>query len=88
MSAKNFDGLYLYSTLERYKPESEGYKRHFTILKNQSIWFTTCNKEQQKIGNFFKELDELITLHQRKSKNEIFFNLFYYLGIEWRNLSK
>ena len=30
-------------------------------------------KEQEKIGNFFKQLDNLITLHQRKvEKLEIF----------------
>lgn len=27
---------------------------------------TPCYDEQQKIGSFFKELDNLITLHQRK----------------------
>lgn len=56
----------LYTTLERYKPEPQGYKRHFTILKNQDVWFTENMEEQQKIGTFFKQFDDLITLHQRK----------------------
>lgn len=66
LSADNFEGDYLYTTLERYKPEPQGYKRHFTILKNQDVWFTGNMEEQQKIGTFFKQLDDTITLHQRK----------------------
>ena len=41
-------------------------KRHFTILKNQDVWFTENMEEQQKIGSFFKQLDNTIALHQRK----------------------
>lgn len=66
LSADNFEGDYLYTTLERYKPEPQGYKRHFTILKNQDVWFTKNMEEQQKIGVFFKQLDDTITLHQCK----------------------
>ncbi|MDG4524363.1 restriction endonuclease subunit S [Streptococcus suis] len=66
LSADNFEGDYLYTTLERYKPEPQGYKRHFTILKNQDVCFTENMEEQQKIGVFFKQLDATITLHQRK----------------------
>ena len=66
LSADNFEGDYLYTTLERYKPEPQGYKRHFTILKNQDVWFTENMEEQQKIGTFFKQLDDTIALHQRK----------------------
>ncbi len=66
LSADNFEGNYLYTTLERYKPNSQGYKRHFTILKNQELWFTRNVEEQQKVGLFFKQLDNTIALHQRK----------------------
>ncbi|MBB6643701.1 restriction endonuclease subunit S [Enterococcus gallinarum] len=66
LSADNFEGDYLYTTLERYKPEPQGYKRHFTILKNQDVWFTGNMEEQQKIGTFFKQLDKTIALHQRE----------------------
>lgn len=66
LSADNFEGDYLYTTLERYKPKPQGYKRHFTILKNQDVWFTGNMEEQQKIGSFFKQLDDTIALHQRK----------------------
>jgi len=66
ISADNFDGNYLFVTLERYKPESQGYKRHFTILKNEDVYFTKNKNEQQKIGAFFKQLDENITLQERE----------------------
>ena len=66
LSADGFNGQYLFSTLERYKPDSQGYKRHFTILKNEGMWFTKNSEEQLKIGSFFANLDHLITLHQRE----------------------
>ena len=66
ISCNIFLGEYLYYTLEKYKPESQGYKRHYIILKNQSVFFTVCRNEQIKIGTFFETLDNLITLHQRK----------------------
>ena len=66
ISAEKCDGDYFFSILERYKPESQGYKRHFRILKDKDVLITYDSAEQQKIGNFFKHLDELITLHQRE----------------------
>ena len=69
LSADGFDGQYLFATLERYKPKPQGYKRHFTILKNQNMWFTRGNYEQKKIGEFFTNFDTLITLHQHKIDN-------------------
>jgi type I restriction enzyme S subunit len=35
-------------------------------LWTQHVWFTENMEEQQKIGVFFKQLDDTITLHQRK----------------------
>ena len=58
-------GLFFYYLLDRYKPHSEGYKRHFSILKEQDCWITSQN-EQEKIGNFFFGIDQAITLHQRE----------------------
>ncbi|MFK4881385.1 restriction endonuclease subunit S [Lactococcus petauri] len=66
LSADGFGGQYLFSTLERYKPEPQGYKRHFSILKNEGICFTKNTDEQLKIGSFFANFDHLLTLHQRK----------------------
>ncbi|MBF7103836.1 restriction endonuclease subunit S [Pediococcus pentosaceus] len=66
LSADNFEGGYLFTTLERYKPEPQGYKCHFIILKNQDVWFTVSMEEQEAIGSLFKKIDDLITLQQRK----------------------
>jgi type I restriction enzyme S subunit len=66
LSADKFNGKYLFAALERYKPKSQGYRRHFNILKNTEFYFTRNDDEQQKIGAFFQHLDNLITLHQRK----------------------
>ena len=59
------DGFYYY-LLEKYKPESEGYKRHFSILKECECCFPKNKGEQLAIGEFFSNLDKTITLHQRK----------------------
>lgn len=60
------DGYYLLSLLERYKPQSEGYKRYYSILADTNCITTYNTSEQEKIGVFFKLLDNLITLHHRK----------------------
>lgn len=63
---RNTDGHYLLSLLERYKPQSEGYKRYYSILVDVEC-FTTYNvSEQKQLGAYFDTLDNLITLHQRK----------------------
>ena len=64
---QDVEGFYLLSLLERYKPKSEGYKRYYGILAETNCYFGDNIKEQIKIGEFFKNLDNLITLHQRKS---------------------
>ena len=60
------DGYYLLSLLDRNKPQSEGYKRYYSILTNTNCITTYNTSEQQQIGVFFERLDHLITLHQRK----------------------
>ena len=60
------DGYYLLSLLERYKPQSEGYKRYYSILADTNCITTYNTSEQEKIGVFFKLLDNFITLHQRE----------------------
>ncbi|MGL5041675.1 MAG: restriction endonuclease subunit S [Culicoidibacterales bacterium] len=66
LGADNFEGNYLFTLLERYKLKSQGYKRHFSILKGQAAYFTENEQEQTKIGSFFKTLDDTINLHQRE----------------------
>ena len=60
------DGYYLLSLLDRYKPQSEGYKRYFSILADTNCITTYNASEQKQIGAFFNQFDHLITLHQRK----------------------
>ncbi|WP_331279485.1 restriction endonuclease subunit S [Tetragenococcus muriaticus] len=66
LSAEGFCGEFLYTLLERYKPISQGYKRHFKILKNQDILFPKSKKEQSRIAGFFTSLEDSIILNQTK----------------------
>ncbi len=63
-------GDYLLPLLEKYKPQSEGYKRYYSILVDRECCYTTNKAEQDKIGQFFHNLDNLITLHQHKLDKE------------------
>ena len=63
---KNTDGYYLLSLLERYKPQSEGYKRYYSILADVECFTTYSASEQKQLGTYFENLDNLITLHQRE----------------------
>ena len=52
---------YLYYCLVFYNIKSEGYKRHFSILKQ--IWLpVSCIGEQQKIADFLSAIDKKIEL--------------------------
>ena len=62
------NGMFYYYLLEKYRPQSEGYKRHFTIMKKSTALFPIEIDEQIKISNFLEELDSLIALHQRELK--------------------
>jgi len=62
----DMDGYYLLSLLEGNSPQSEGYKRYYSILADREVLFTENHYEQVKIGLYFKSFDNLITLHQRK----------------------
>ena len=62
----NMDGNYLLPLLERNKPQSEGYKRYYSILADIGVFFTENHEEQSKIGEYFSDIDNLITLHQCK----------------------
>ena len=63
---QNTEGCYLFSLLERYKPQSEGYKRYYSILTEKECFISYNTSEQKQIGELFKNLDNLITLHQRQ----------------------
>ena len=62
----DMDGYYLLSLLEGNSPQSEGYKRYYSILADREVLYTENHYEQVKIGLYIKNLNNLITLHQRK----------------------
>lgn len=62
------DLKFLFYALEFNNITPEGYKRHFSILKEIELYIPTILEEQQKIGEFFSELDEMIELHEEKLK--------------------
>ena len=62
----NFRSTYLYFVLERYKPQSEGYKRHLGILKKTNVSISLGSREQECIGSLFRCLDSLIAAAERK----------------------
>jgi len=66
LGTKNLSQDFFYTILVKNLPNSEGYKRHFSILKEVIVSFPNSPKEQTKIGNLFKQLDTLITQHQQK----------------------
>ena len=63
---QNLNGFYLLALLEKYRPKSEGYKRYYSILTDCNCYITENETEQKKIGEYFRHIDNLITLHQRK----------------------
>jgi len=60
------DGDYFFALLNFRRPKSEGYKRHYSILKNVQVVIAQKGDEQTKIGGYFREVDRLIGLQQRK----------------------
>ncbi|MBO8639448.1 hypothetical protein INP28_01005 [Staphylococcus aureus] len=57
---------YLYILLQYFNVKPEGYKRHYSILKNKMMNISNTKEEQEKIGDFFNELDELIEKQSSK----------------------
>ncbi len=56
---ENIDRDYLYYFLQKYKPESEGYKRHFSILLRMDVFLPELS-EQQAIASALSDFDEHI----------------------------
>ena len=50
----------------RSKIEASEYK-DYSILADIDVFFTENHEEQSKIGEYFSDIDNLITLHQRTS---------------------
>lgn len=64
----NLDLQYIYYALVFRNISPEGYKRHFSILKEINLPYPSL-KEQIKISNFFSKIDERIKLQEEKINN-------------------
>jgi type I restriction enzyme S subunit len=61
----NLNGEFLYYLLFRYMPSSEGYKRHFSIIKEINVSFTRNILEQTKIAHFINCIDRKIEIENK-----------------------
>lgn len=57
---------FVYNTLKNIKYVPQSHERHWISKFSEFNVLVPSNDEQVKIGNFFKQLDSLITLHQEK----------------------
>lgn len=66
-SAK-YEIYFMYNILKNVRYIPRGHERHWISMFSKFAVRIPNIGEQQKIGSFFKHLDELITLHQRRRK--------------------
>ena len=62
----DMNGLFYYYLLMKYKPNSEGYKRHYTIMKSCEASYPSNRDEQMRIAEYFENLDNLIVSQQQE----------------------
>ncbi|MBZ5945587.1 restriction endonuclease subunit S [Leuconostoc gasicomitatum] len=63
----NSDNFYfMFNTLKNIKYVPQSHERHWISKFSEFEIYKPSEEEQQKIGSFFKQLDNTITLHQRK----------------------
>jgi len=65
-SKLNDNILYLFYCLSHYNIKSEGYKRHFSILKTIKLPIPFSKKEQIKIANFLTKIDQRIEASKKQ----------------------
>jgi type I restriction enzyme S subunit len=61
-----FDHEYSFYLLQRNLPNSEGYKRHFSILNKVDFKVHSDQELQRKIGNLLSSMDKIIDLHKQE----------------------
>ena len=89
----DYDLTFSYSRLQSTKIEVLGHARHYiSVVQKTSVYCPTF-KEQKVIGTFFRNLDSLITLHQRKCEIWIIFSktdriLIRGFEMDYKNLVK
>ena len=63
----NSDNFYfMFNILKNIKYVPQSHERHWISKFSEFEIYKPSQEEQQKIGSFFKQLDDTITLHQRK----------------------
>ena len=63
----NSDNFYfMFNTLKNIKYVPQSHERHWISKFSEFEIYQPSQEEQQKIGSFFKQLDDTIALHQRK----------------------
>lgn len=63
----NSDNFYfMFNTLKNIKYVPQSHERHWISKFSEFEIYKPSQEEQQKIGSFFKQLDDTIDLHQRK----------------------
>ena len=63
----NSDNVYfMFNTLKNIKYVPQSHERHWISKFSEFEIYKPSQEEQQKIGSFFKQLDDTIALHQRK----------------------
>ena len=60
---------YLYYLTQNYIPKSQGYKRHFSVLKQVFVNYSQDSSEQSAIGSLFRTLDELLASYKDNLAN-------------------
>lgn len=53
-----FNRDYVFYLMKNYMPESEGYKRHYTVIKNLELMITQKKQEQKAIADTLMTLDK------------------------------
>ena len=60
---------YLYYLTQNYIPKSQGYKRHFSVLKQVFVNYSQDSSEQTAISSLFSTLDDLLASYKDNLAN-------------------
>ena len=60
---------YLYYLTQNYIPKSQGYKRHYSVLKQVFVNYSRDSSEQSAIGSLFRTLDDLLASYKDNLAN-------------------
>ena len=63
---EKIDTKFIYEVLSRINYVPQSHERHWISQFSKFNVMIPTSQEQEKVGNFFKQLDHLIALHQRK----------------------